>query len=370
MEKGIDRNTKIIRISIQGILVNLVLVLFKAAVGFLSGSIAIILDAINNLSDMLSSLITILGTALSNKKPDKKHPFGHGRVEYFSSLIIAIIVLAAGAVSLKESVEKILHPASAKHTPAGLLIIIVAVFVKYFFGRYVKKQGEELNSGSLIASGTDAISDAVLSFSTFTAALILYLSALDLEGWMGLVISAMILKTAVEILMNTVDDMIGVRADRDLTVSLRHEIGEYEEVQGVYDLTVHNYGPGRSIATAHIQVADEMTAGELHRLTRTIELDIYQKLGIILTLGIYAANDGKEYQHMRSYLVSVLKNYPSILQMHGFYVDETSKVISFDLIFDFSYEKTEEAIEEIRQAMEKKYPGYQILIIQDSDISD
>ena len=188
-----DRTKQIVVVSIQGIVVNVILVLFKMVIGLITGSIAIILDAVNNLSDALSSIITIIGTTIAKKKPDKKHPYGYGRVEYFSSIIIAIIVLLAGFTSFRESFAKIIQPVKAEYTIVSLLIIVVAVLVKFFFGKYVKNQGEKLNSSSLVASGMDAISDSVLSSSTLLAAIISLIFNLSLEGYFGVLISLFIL---------------------------------------------------------------------------------------------------------------------------------------------------------------------------------
>ena len=365
-----DRNTQIIKISIQGILVNLVLVLFKGTVGFLANSLSIVLDAVNNLSDALSSIITIIGTKLSEKRPDKKHPFGYGRIEYFSSVIIAVIVLLAGITSFKESFEKLIHPTLADYSPASLLIIIVAVFVKFFFGKYVRKQGELYNSGSLIASGTDAISDSFLSLSTFVGALVSYFAHISLEGPLGLIISVMIIKTAIEILRDTVDDMIGVRTDSELSREIKKTIHSYPEVQGVYDMALHNYGPNKIIGTAHIQLDDSLKARDIHLLTRRIEVDIYERYGIVMTLGIYASNDSKEYRSIRKGINGILGQYDKILQMHGFYVDEINKMVTFDLIFSFDEEDPEKRVEEIKEKLQKKYPQYRFEIILDADISD
>ncbi len=365
-----ERAKKIIRISILGIIVNLILVAFKAVVGFVTNSIAIVLDAVNNLSDALSSIITIVGTKISAKRPDKKHPFGHGRVEYFSSIIIAIIVLAAGLTSLKESFEKVINPEMAEYSITSLVIIIVAVFVKFFFGRYVRAQGKKLNSGSLVASGTDALSDAVLSFSTFVGALVSFFWHISLEGYLGLVISLVIIKTAIEILRETVDHLIGVRADKKLTTKIKKAISSNENVLGVYDLAVHNYGPNKIIASAHIQLDDNLNVRDVHRLTRRIEVDIYNKFGIILTLGVYASNDTGEFKEMRNYIFDLAKNYKNIIEIHGFYVDEEFKEVSFDLIFNFDEEKPEKCVEEIKKTLKQKYPDFNFSIILDADISD
>jgi cation diffusion facilitator family transporter len=365
-----DRNKKIIKTSIWGIIVNLILVAFKAVVGIIANSIAITLDAVNNLSDALSSIITIIGTKLSNKRPDKKHPYGYGRIEYFSSVIIAIIILVAGLTSLKESVEKIINPESADYSIAALIIIIVAVFVKFFFGRYVKKQGKKLNSNSLVASGTDAISDSVLSLSTFVGAIISFIWHISLEGYIGIIISIIILKSAIEIFKDTINDMIGVRADAELTKELRDVVGSYKEVLGVYDLAIHNYGPNKMIGSVHIQVDDNMKAKEIHRLTRRIAIDVYSKLGIALTIGIYASNDLEAHKEIREYVGKVLSEYENIIQIHAFYVDEEYKTITFDLVFSFDEKEPEKRIDEILEKLKKKYKDYNFNIILDTDISD
>ena len=365
-----SRQDKIVKTSIIGIVVNLILVAFKATIGILVNSIAITLDAVNNLTDALSSIITIIGTKLAGRAPDKNHPYGYGRIEYFSSVIIAVIVLVAGLTSLKESIEKIIHPEPAAYSVISLVIVIVAVFVKFFFGRYVKKQGEKLNSGSLVASGTDAISDSILSLSTFVAAIISMSFHISLEGYLGVIISLFILKSAYEILKETVNDMIGVRADSETTGKLREKILSYEGVLGVYDLTLHNYGPNKIIASAHIQVKDETTAKEIHRITRKITYDIYAEFGIILTIGIYASNDKGEFGEIQKYINLIAKEYKNIIQIHGFYVDEDINQISFDIIFNFDEKEQDKIISEINQKLKDKYPKYSFNIIIDTDFSD
>ena len=365
-----DRNKKIIKVSILGIVVNIFLVIFKSIIGLITNSIAIILDAVNNLSDALSSIITIIGTKLSLKKPNKKHPFGYGRIEYFSSIIIAIIVLFAGITSFKESYEKIKTPSVADYSIVSLIIILVAVFVKYFFGRYVKKEGEKLNSGSLIASGTDAISDSVLSLSTFVAAIISLVWHISLEGYLGIIISIIIIKSSIEILKDTIDEILGTRPDIEITRDLKKTICSFKEVLGVYDLTIHNYGPSKIIATAHIQLDDNLNVRDIHILTRRIEIEVYKKYGIILTLGIYASNNDKKCKEIKSYINKILKEYKNVIQIHGFYVDEETSLISFDLIFNFEEENPLECVEEIKLKLKEKYPKYNFSIILDVDFSD
>ena len=189
MNEQINREKIIVRTRAVGIVVNLMLAAFKAAVGMLSNSIAVVLDAVNNLSDALSSIITIIGAKVAGKKPDKKHPLGHGRSEYLSALIVAAIVMYAGITSLVESVKKIIDPVEAHYSTVALVIIGVAVITKILLGRYVKSKGEQTGSGALVASGTDALSDAAISAGVLITALIYTVKGISLEAYMGVIIS-------------------------------------------------------------------------------------------------------------------------------------------------------------------------------------
>jgi len=365
-----ERAQKIIRTSILGIAVNVVLVIFKAAVGWISGSIAVILDAVNNLSDALSSVITIIGTRLAGKAPDKKHPYGYGRVEYLTSVIIAVIVLFAGVTSLKESVEKIIHPEAASYSAVSLIIIVAAIAAKFFMGRYVKGVGEKINAGALVASGSDALFDAVLSCGTLAAAVISMLWGLSLEGVFGAVISVFILKAGIEMLMETLNSIIGTRAEKELTEALKQKVNSYPQVLGAYDLTLHNYGPSEIIGSVHIEVADDTTARELHRLTRQISTDVFAEFGIVLTVGIYAANDASDQAvEIRRALEEITAGMPEILQVHGFYLDEAQKSATFDLVIDFKADRT--AVQQrVQEEISRRYPDYRFVSVLDSDYSD
>ena len=365
-----DRNQKIIRTSIVGIVMNLILVAFKAVVGFLTNSIAVLLDAVNNLSDALSSIITIVGTKLSGRRPDKKHPYGYGRIEYLTSVIIAVIVLLAGVTSLRESVEKVFHPEETSYTTVSLIIIAAAVVAKFFTGRYVKKVGEEIKSGSLIASGSDAFFDSILSLATLVAAAANLIWGFQLEGVLGVAISLIILKAGIEMLMETLDGIIGLRADTQLTDRVKAAVTSFPEVRGAYDLTLHNYGPSEIIGSVHIEVPDDTTARQLHYLTRCIAAKVYAELGIVLTVGIYAAGDSSAVlTEIRETAQALAAEAPEILQMHGFYGDEAQKFVMFDLIVDFSADAP--AVRDALCAkLTEKYPDYRFDIVLDSDYSD
>lgn len=365
-----NRDAVIVRTSVIGIIANIFLAAFKAAVGILSNSIAVVLDAVNNLSDVLSSVVTIAGTKLAGKKPDKKHPLGYGRVEYLSAMIVAAIVLYAGITSLVESIKKIINPETPDYSAVSLIIIGSAVFVKIFLGIYVKKKGQSVNSGSLIASGSDALFDAILSASVLVSAIIFMLTGISLEAYVGVLISAFIIKSGVEMLAETLDEILGKRVDRDYLAKIRKTICEDELVTGAYDLILHSYGPEKYIGSVHVEVPDTLTANEIDVMERRIAGNVYQKHGVLMAgIGIYSVNhDNEEIGEMRKTISEIIMSHEGALQTHGFYVDMENKTINFDVIIDYGFDKREELFEHIYDDVRKAYPEYEIFMNLDIDI--
>lgn len=362
-----SRQDKIVKTSVIGIVVNLILVAFKATIGILVNSIAITLDAVNNLTDALSSIITIIGTKLAGKAPDKDHPYGYGRIEYFSSIIIAAIVLWAGITALMESWPKIFNPDVTSYTTVSLVIIAVAVVVKFALGRYVKKVGEEINSQALVASGSDAFFDAILSLSTLVAAIISILWHISLEGILGVIISFVIIKASIDMLRETLDSMIGARVDSELSKKIKQSICEIPGIYGAYDLSLHNYGPEDMQGSVHVEVDDSLTAIEIQNLSRQIIQKIYKEFSIALTIGIYARND--KYSEIRNELDKISCEYDEVLEIHGFIVYEDQNLITFDMIVDFDADRNR-VKEEILSKIKAKYPEFNYIIIDDYDVSD
>lgn len=361
------RQAKIVKTSIIGIIVNLILVAFKATVGVLTNSIAITLDAVNNLTDALSSIITIIGAKLAGRAPDKNHPYGYGRIEYFSSVIIAAIVLWAGITALMESWPKIFHPDVTNYTTVSLIIIAVAVVVKFVLGQYVKRVGEDINSQALVASGSDAFFDSILSLSTLVAAIISLYFHISLEGILGVIISIVIIKASIDMLRETLDSMIGARVDSDLSKKIKKSISEVPGVYGAYDLSLHNYGPEDMQGSVHIEVDDTLTALDIHKLTRTIQNKIYSEFSIGLTVGIYARND--KYEEVRKDLDNIINEYEEILEIHGFIVLEEMNLVMFDIIVDFDADRNK-IKNEILEKIKAKHPQFEYTMIDDYDISD
>jgi len=367
-----SRESQIIKTSIIGILANIFLASFKAVIGMISNSIAIVLDAVNNLSDALSSIITIVGTKLAGKAPDKEHPYGHGRAEYLSAMLISVIILYAGTTSLIESIKKIINPETPDYSIASLIILIVAIAVKIVLGIYVQKVGKKANSESLIDSGKDALMDSIISTSTLIAAIIFIGFRISLEAWLGIIISVVIIKAGIDMIRSTISQIIGERIENEVSTSIKKTVSSFDKVYGAYDLILNNYGPSTYLGSIHIEIEDTMKASEIDELTRNIMEKVYNEHGVILTaIGIYSINtQDEEIRQMREEISKIVHSYKSVLQMHGFYVNKKEKNISFDIIIDFNEKNKDEIYKEIYEKVSENYKDYDLKITMDFDASD
>lgn len=369
---AIDRERVIVRTSVIGIIANVLLVAFKAIVGLAANSIAIVLDAVNNLTDALSSVITILGAKLAGRGPNREHPLGYGRYEYLSAMVIVAIVLYAGITSFIESVRKIIEPEVADYSIVTLVVVAAAVVVKIILGRYVSAKGTQVGSGSLVASGKDALFDAAISASVLAAALIYIATGVSLEAYVGVVISIVIVKAGIDMLRETLDDILGHRPDPDLAKGVKRTICADAQVLGAYDLLLDSYGPDLTIGAVHVEVPDTMTAAEIDAMTRRIQATVYAEHHIALaTVGIYSRNTQNDAAaEMRSTVTRAVMAHDGVTQMHGFYVDVERKHVSFDLIIDFSTSDREQLYGQIVDEVKELYPDFDFTVTLDRDLSD
>ena len=366
-----DRSQEIIRTSWIGIAANVLLAGFKAAVGILASSVAIVMDAVNNLSDALSSVITIIGTKLSQRPADRKHPFGFGRIEYFSAIIIAVIVLSAGITSLIESVKKIFDPTEPLYTTTTLVVIVVAIVVKLILGQYVKRKGEQLKSDALIASGSDALFDAVITLATLISAGVMLLWDVSLDGILGALISIVIIKAGIEMLASPVNELLGTSISADFAKQIQKEVSDFEGVHGVFDLILHNYGPDVKIGSLHINVYDTMSAHEIHGLTRKITMHMLMQHGIVLTVGVYAIATGNNKRtELQTTILQTLVSNKDIVQVHGFYYSEKENVISVDVVPDISIHDDKAFVNHLINEIQPLVPGIHLEIVVDHNYSE
>lgn len=372
LNKNNEREKIVIKTSVIGIITNVFLAAFKAGIGLLSNSIAIVLDAVNNISDAGSSIITIVGTKLAGKAPDKKHPFGHGRIEYLSAMMIAVIILYAGTTSLIESVKQIIKPETPDYNPTSLIIIAVAVVVKIVLGAYVKKVGEKVKSDSLVNSGADATLDAVISFSTLVAAVIFMVFNLALEAYLGAVIALIIIKSGIEMLKGTISQLLGEKNDLELARTIKKTVMGFKNVLGVYDLILNNYGPNRWNGSLHIEVPDTLSVVELDQLLREISVKVVKEHRVLLTaIGVYSVNTKDEHViKMQQKLKEVALKQEYIRQVHGFYLLEAEKQMRFDLVVSFDAENRLTSFKKAVAEIQKVFPDYQLQAVMDADFTE
>ena len=369
-----NREKEIVKTSIIGIIGNFLLVAFKAFVGIIAGSISIIMDAINNFTDALSSIITIIGTKLSNKRPNKKHPYGYGRIEYITSTLIAMLILFAGVMAIYESIKSIIDYFKFGTMPQfeiySIIIISVAIIIKILIGLFFRYKGNKIDSEALKASGLDALFDSVLSLSTLVGIIIAKYANFYIEGYLGILIGLFIIKSGFEVLKDSLSSMIGDRFDKEYISEIKTEILKINGVNGCYDLILNSYGHNKNIGSIHIGVDDKLTAKEIQAIERDITSLMYTKYNTIMTIGIYAENFSDEKTNrIYNNLINIIKKYPQVLQIHGFYIDDDKKILNYDLVISFDDENPIDTINKIREETKLLIDDYRIIINYDQDFS-
>ena len=369
-EKIVQREKSIIKTSFVGIGGNVLLVAGKIVVGVLARSVSIITDAVNNLTDALSSVVTIIGTKVANKRPDKKHPYGHGRVEFITSAIIAMIIFIAGALAIYESITSLVNHDEPTYELYSFIIIALAIAVKVFLGLFFWFRAKKLNSDVLKASGIDALLDVALTAGTLVGAIVSYTTGVHLEGYIGIAIGLFILKTAVDVFRESASKIVGERTDKEFVENMTKDLLETPGVYGVYDLIVNNYGIDRNIASVHVEVDDAMTAKEIQRLEREIAYMCYEKYHTIMTVGVYAKHDEtEEARRIKSIIDDVVKEFPEVIQTHGFYIDEDTKTVNFDVIISIDAKNEREIYKQVHDSIHDRLPEYHVHIVLDRDFT-
>ena len=367
-----NRNRSIVRVSLVGVLANLVLSAFKITVGLLSNSIAIIIDAVNNLSDIMSSVVTIIGAHFAGKAPDKEHPMGHGRSEYLSTVIIAILIIYIGLTALVESIRKIITPEPVNYQTTTVIVVVAAIVVKILLGLYVHARGKKLQSGSLIGSGIDALYDAVISTATLVAIIIFFTTGWSIEAYLAAGISLFIVHSGLRLLRGAFSTILGQRPDAELSRKIKQSIADMPDVNGAFDLVLHDYGTGSTIASVNIEVDRHLKASQVDHLSRDIQKTIFKKYKVMISsVGIYAIDlDNPDVKKLWHTTKTIADKYEHIMQLHGFHADLNEKKIHFDVVVDFALEDRRAYFAKFSRELKEAIPDYELNIIQDVDISD
>lgn len=332
--------------SVVGICCNILLFVLKYVMGTLSHSIAIVSDAFNNLSDCASCLVTLFGYKLAAKPADKGHPFGHGRMEYLTSLVIAVMIALMGFELLRNSVEKIIRPDAVQFRWLTLAVLVLSIGVKLWMAWFNTKLGKRIQSTVMIATAKDSRSDVAATGATILALLLSLVTTLPVDGIMGTAVSLFILKTAFDIIRDTVGDLLGKPADVEMVQKLKELVLAHEKIIGVHDLILHNYGPGRTMGSCHVEVRSDSDFVAVHEVVDLIEREIEEKLHILMTIHMDPVEvDNAAVNHYRHMAEQVIAELHQNLSLHDFRLvsgENTNRLI-FDILvpFDCTYTNDE-----------------------------
>ena len=364
-----ERRKKIIGVSVTGIVTNLFLGILKAVLGVLSGSVALVSDALNNITDSSSSLITIIGTKLAGKAPDKLHPFGHGRTEYLTSLLIGGIVFLTGFQSLISSAKAIFHKEEMSTGVVTVIIIIATIVAKIILGTYTQNSGIKYNSGALQASGADAKNDAIVSVVTLISTAVYIFTKISIDGIAGVIISLFILKAAYDILSDTIKKLLGERVDGDMVRGIKEIARSTEGVINCFDLILNDYGPDFYTGSINVEIEDNRSIGEMYPILHEAQTKIYDKYNVFLVFGFYAVDVNDErYKKIKALLQNYKDSERHIINYHGIVIDEKDMTIYCDITKDFDI-VPETIIEDVNRILKAQFPQYDIHVNIDTEFT-
>ena len=366
------RNAYVYMGSIVGIICNLVLSIVKISVGFLSGSVSITADGFNNLSDMASSVITMVGIKLANRPADKEHPFGHGRMEYLSALVVAFMVMLVGVQFIKTSVDRIMNPVPITFEIVPFILLLLSLIVKFWLSRFNKYVGEKINSSALKAASVDALGDVFTSSCVLISFLAAKFTTLPIDGYVGLVVSVAILYAGYSLVKETISPLLGEAPDEELVKGIKQGVLSYDNIIGVHDLIIHNYGVGKCMASIHAEIPSNIDLITIHEIIDSAEREISQKLNIYLVIHMdpMCIHDDK-INAVKGKVQNILLKFDDVKSMHDFRITEGENKINliFDVEVDAHNINTKDKEEELRNGLieeiKKMDPLYNCVITID-----
>lgn len=346
-----------------GIFTNIILALAKILIGVMASSIAIISEGMNNSADVLSAVITLIGTKLAGKHPDEKHPFGYGRVEYLVSLIISVLILVTGIEMISSSVELILHPEELKISYLALAIVAGSAIVKFLLGIYTIKMGKKADSNALIGVGLDSRNDSFASIITIVSSLAFLLFHVSLDAYAGILISILILKAGLELMKDTLSDILGRAGEHELALDLYKEIRKTEGIDSAVDMMLHNYGPDAWSGSVNVEMDHKLSVGEAYQILHDLQLRIMYEYKVVMVFGIYAVdNDNPKSKELRKKIAAFVKEQEHVKSFHAVYLQEEAGKIYCDFIVDYEQKDWEGLRKEFIAYIKEFYPAYEIIL--------
>ena len=352
--------------SATGIVVNILLSIVKLFIGIIANSISIISDALNNITDVGSSVVTMIGFKISQKKIDKDHPWGHGRMEYITAFIVDIIILMVGFELLKSSIDKIIHPELPAVNNVTIIILVIAVLTKLWLFLFYKKIAKTIDSNAIKGNAYDSISDSISTLVVLISAVVAKLCGISIDGYASLIVSVFILFTGYKAIKETVDLLLGMKPDPEFIKDIEDEAKKYEMISGIHDIMVHDYGPGRKIVSFHAEVPADGDICKVHDIIDQMEQDLFEKFNCITTIHMDPiVVDNKEINDMRDFTEKIVKGLNPEFSIHDFRMTDGGKRVNliFDLVVprDKEYDK-EQIIKNIQQKIHEKDNKYYAVI--------
>lgn len=341
-----------------GIAVNVLIAAMKVAVGLMASSIAIVSEGVNNAADALTSVLTLLGTKLAGKHPDEEHPFGYGRVEYLTGLVISVLILVTGVEMLKSAVELIFHPEELSISVISLVLVAVSAVVKFCLGVYTIAMGRKANSGALEAVGLDCRNDAFVSIVTIASAVVFLVFHLSIDAYVGVFTSLLILKAGVDVLKDTVADLLGRPGEKELATKLYREIRSTEGILGAADMMLHNYGPDAYSGSVNIEIDHDKTVGEIYQFLHKLQLRIMYEYHVVMVFGIYAVdNDHEEVKAINKSVGKFVKDTDHVKSFHAVYLEPDTDMLYCDLVVDYELDDWDKLRNDFTAYMAECCPG-------------
>ncbi len=351
-----------------GIIVNLLVAAMKVVLGLLASSIAIVSEGVNNASDALTSVLTLVGTKLAGKKPDEKHPFGYGRIEYLTSLIIAILIIITGVEMLTSAVERIFNPVEMDISYVALIAVALSAVVKFFLGVYTIKMGKKADSGALVAVGLDCRNDSYVSIITIASAIVFIVFHFSIDAYVGIFTSLLILKAGLEVLKDTISELLGRPGEAELAERLYREIRSTEGVYNAVDMMLHNYGPEAYSGSVNIEIDHSKTVGEVYQFIHELQLRIMHEYNVTMVFGIYAVdNDHEEAKQARITVSNFVKSHENVKSFHAVYFDHNTDKLYCDLIVDYKLKDWDKLRKDFTAYMAEHYPDKELELVIETE---
>ncbi len=358
----LNRNTEIIRYNIIGVIMNLSLSAGKLITGFLFHSHAVMLDGINSLSDLVSEIFAILSVKIGAKSADPSHPFGYGRLEYVSSLLITMIILYVGVTSIADSVDSILHP----HEPPEYTVFLIAVMcisllAKLAYGLSMKRKGKEVGSAAMIMTGTESMGDSLIAVAVLVSCAIYKITGADVEHYLCILISLMIIRTGIEMVRDCMNKILGTRVDPDLKKDIIRTVVMEDGVRNVSGLVLHNYGEGVNVGSVDIEVEETTPASEINRITRNVKRSAKERGVILTSVGVHGMNyNSAETSQMWDTIIDLSAKHRSVHRAQSFSADPENRIIYFEIVENIAVKNRAEDLNALRAEVQAAFPDMRI----------